>query len=147
MKKTIKRLITAVLTIATMLVFIGCTNGGKQGEIKDEPMRIISATPSVTELIYALGKGDQLVGRSDYCNYPAETNQVPSIGSLSEPSVEKILELQPDIVFASAHFKEDIAKKLEVLGTQIVVIQNAEDFNGSYDTIIKVGEVIHAKAL
>ncbi|HHX61399.1 MAG TPA: ABC transporter substrate-binding protein [Epulopiscium sp.] len=145
MKKTIKRLMTAVLTMAIMLVFVACTNTGKEAKIKEQTMRIISVAPSITELIYALGKGDQLVGRSDYCNYPEQASEVPSIGSLSEPNVEKILELQPDIVFASAHFKEDIAKNLEDLGIQIVVIYNAEDFNGSYDSINRVGELINAK--
>lgn len=145
MKKIIKRLISAVLTMAIMLVFVACTNTAKEVIIKEESMRIISIAPTITELIYALGKGDQLVGKSDYCNYPEATNGVQSIGSLDEPNVEKILELQPDIVFVSAHFKEDIAKKLEDLGIQIVVIYNAEDFNGSYEAINMVGELINAK--
>ena len=145
MKKTIKRLITATLTMAIMLAFVACTNTGKQAEIENESMKIISVAPSITELIYALGKGDQLVGRSDYCNYPEEASVVPSIGSLSEPNVEKILELQPDIVFVSEHMKEDIVKNLEDLGTEIVVISNAEDINGSYDIIKRVGDIINAK--
>lgn len=145
MKKTMKRFITAMLTMAIMLVFVACTHTGEEAIIKEESMRIVSVAPSITELIYALGKGDQLVGRSDYCDYPVEANEVPSVGSLSDPNIEKILELQPDIVFASAHFKEDIAKKLEGLGIKIEVIYNAEDFSGSYDAINRVGEMVNAK--
>ena len=145
MKKTMKRFIIAMLTMAIMLTFAACTNTGEEVMVKDESMKIISVAPSVTELIYALGKGDQLIGRSDYCDYPGEANEVPSVGLLSDPNLEKIVELQPDIVFASEHFKDDIAKRLEDLDIEIVVIYNAEDFSGSYDAINMVGEMIDAK--
>lgn len=144
MKKTLKRLIGLTITMVMVLALVGCRATEKEIIRTEESMRIISLAPSVTELIYALDKGDQLLGRSEYCNYPEEVNDVPSIGSLSDPSVEMILELQPDMVFVSAHLKEDIAKKLEDLGIRIEVIHNAEDFNGSYDVINMVGDLINA---
>lgn len=61
------------------------------------PMRIISLVPSQTEMLFELGYGDQIVGISDYCNYPAETEKITKIGGL-DLNVEKIMSLQPNMV-------------------------------------------------
>ena len=145
MKKTIQRLVVLALMLTTILGFSACSKAENDPYTQAESMRIISLSPSMTEVIYALGKGDALVGRSDFCNFPEQTGQLPSVGSLSDPNIEQILELEPDMVIASAHFKEDLAKKLEDLGTEIIVIHNAEDFKGSYDVIRQMGETINAK--
>lgn len=118
---------------------------GKEVVIEKEPQRIISVAPNITELIYALGKGDKLVGRTDYCDYPTEAKSVQSIGSLTDPNIEKIIELKPDVVVASTHFKDDVAKKLEALGIKIVVLYNANDFSGVYDAINSLGQIINAQ--
>ena len=81
--------------------------------IDKEPKRIITIAPNITEGIYALGKGSSLVGRSDYDDYPTQVLKVPSIGSLLEPNIEKIVELKPDLVIASTLFSKDVIKKLE----------------------------------
>lgn len=118
---------------------------GKEVVIEKEPERIISVAPNITELVYALGKGDKLVGRTDYCNYPTEAKSVQSIGSLTDPNIEKIIELKPDVVIASTHFKDDVAKKLEALGIKIVVLYNANDFNGVYGAINSLGQIVNAQ--
>ncbi|HAN43186.1 MAG TPA: ABC transporter substrate-binding protein, partial [Sphaerochaeta sp.] len=63
----------------------------------EDDLRIVSLAPNVTEIIYALGSGDQLVGRTDYCNYPEEALAITSIGTLWEPNLEAILSLDADI--------------------------------------------------
>lgn len=171
MKKSMKKLITSILAIVIMFTLAACSNSsydnksggeqqaasvtqypytvknskGKEVVIEREPQKIISLAPSITELIYALGKGDKLVGRTDYCDYPEEVKKAPSIGSLTDPNIEKIVELQPDLVVASTHFKEDVAKKLEDLGIKVVVLYNAENFDGAYDTITTFGQIINAQ--
>jgi iron complex transport system substrate-binding protein len=171
MKKSMKKLIVAILTIVMMVTLAACTSNskevssskiqkedsatkypytakdskGKEVVIEKEPKRIISVAPSVTELIYALGKGDELVGRTDYDDYPEQVKNVQSIGSLTDPNVEKIIELKPDVVVASTHFKDDVAKKLEDLGIKVVVLYNAKDFNGAYDSINTLGQIINAQ--
>jgi iron complex transport system substrate-binding protein len=166
-----KKLIVAILTIVMMVTLAACTSNskevssskiqkedsatkypytakdskGKEVVIEKEPKRIISVAPSVTELIYALGKGDELVGRTDYDDYPEQVKNVQSIGSLTDPNVEKIIELKPDVVVASTHFKDDVAKKLEDLGIKVVVLYNAKDFNGAYDSINTLGQIINAQ--
>lgn len=171
MKKSMKKLIVAILTIIMMVTLAACTSNskedsssktqkedsatkypytakdskGKEVVIEKEPKRIISVAPSVTELIYALGKGDELVGRTDYDDYPAQVKNIQSIGSLTDPNVEKIIELKPDVLVASTHFKDDVAKKLEDLGIKVVVLYNAKDFNGAYDSINTLGQIINAQ--
>ncbi|KEI00411.1 ABC transporter substrate-binding protein [Clostridium botulinum] len=113
--------------------------------IDKEPNRIVSIAPNITETVFALGKGDKLVGRTDYCNYPENTKKVTTIGSLTNPNIEKIVELKPDVVIASTHFKKDVLSKLEKLNIKVVVLYGAETFDGVYDTINKAGEVLNAK--
>ncbi|GAB6149878.1 MULTISPECIES: ABC transporter substrate-binding protein [Clostridium] len=114
--------------------------------IDKEPTRIVSIAPNITETIFALGKGNKLVGRTDYCDYPKEVNNITAIGSLTEPNIEKIVELKPDVVIASTHFKKDVLTKLEKMNIKVVVLYGPETFDGVYDTISKVAEVINAKS-
>ena len=112
--------------------------------IESEPKRIITIAPNITEGIYALGKGGNLVGRSDYDDYPTEVSKVASIGSLLKPNIEKIVELKPDVVIASTHFDKDVVKKLEDLNIKVIVLYGEENFEGVYDTMSKLGQVVNA---
>ncbi len=62
------------------------------------PQRIVSLVPAVTEMLFALGAGDRVVGVSDYDTYPPEALERPRVGALINPNLEKIFELQPDLV-------------------------------------------------
>lgn len=110
---------------------------------EEEPETVISLGPNITETIYAVGAGDKLIGRTDYCDYPEQVKDVQSVGSLTDPSVEKIAELNPDVVIASTHFKEDVLKKLEEAGVKVLVLYGEENFDGAYTTIEKVGLVLN----
>jgi iron complex transport system substrate-binding protein len=70
---------------------------------------------------------------------------IASIGSLREPNLEKIVELKPDLVIASTHFKKEVVQKLEELGIKVVVLYGQESFDGVYETIEKVALVLNAK--
>lgn len=76
----------------------GCDPGRiAQGEGKPG-LRIVSTSPSMTELVFALGRGDALVGRSAYCDHPPEAKRVEVIGGFADPSVERIVALAPTLV-------------------------------------------------
>jgi iron complex transport system substrate-binding protein len=62
------------------------------------PKRIVSLAPSTTEILFALGLGDNIVGVTSYCDYPEEAKRKPKIGGMSNPSLETIVALKPDIV-------------------------------------------------
>lgn len=109
--------------------------------ISSPALRVVSAAPSVTETIFALGKGNILVGRTDYCDYPEEVQEIPSIGSLTEPDIEAIAKLVPDIVIASTHFKKESVDKLSALSIPVVVLADQDSFEGVYTTIDKIARL------
>lgn len=118
---------------------------GRSVTIEQAAMRVVSTAPSVTETIFALGKGDILKGRTNYCDYPAEAQSIPSIGSLREPDIEAIAELEPDIVIASTHFTKESLDKLTALSIPVVVLSDQNSFEGAYGTIEKISQLIGAE--
>lgn len=109
--------------------------------LEKKPERIVSVAPSITETIFALEAEDLLVGRTDYCDYPVETADVESIGSLKEPNIEKIVELEADLVIASTHFSEDVYEKLSELDIQVIVLNPNDSFEGVFGVIEALGEI------
>ncbi len=67
-------------------------------EIVSPPKRIVSLAPNMTEILYALGLGESIVGVTTFCDYPEEAKQKPKIGGMSNPSLEAVVSLKPDIV-------------------------------------------------
>lgn len=65
-----------------------------------QPRRIVSTAPSITEMLYALGLGDRVVGVTSFCHYPPEAATKPKIGNYLRPDVEAIVALRPDVVLA-----------------------------------------------
>jgi cobalamin transport system substrate-binding protein len=113
--------------------------------IGKEAVRVVSIAPNITETIFALGKGDILKGRTDYCDYPAEALNIPSIGSLREPDIEAIAELNPDIVIASTHFTKESLDKLTTLSIPVVVFADQDSFEGVYSMIDGIGRLINSQ--
>jgi len=112
---------------------------GVEVVLDKEVGKIISLGPNISETVYALGGGDLLVGRTDYCDYPEDVLNVESVGSLKEPNIEKIITLNPDLVIASTHYNEDVIKKLESVGIKVLVLYSSDDFEGVYDLIRDTG--------
>ena len=86
--------------------------------------RIVSLAPSSTELLFAIGAGDRVVGRTTWCRYPAAALSVPVVGDGLNPNVEAIAARRPDLVvlYASA-LNETAARQLERLGIPAVILR------------------------
>lgn len=110
-----------------------------------EPMKVVSLSPNITEIIYALDRGDRLVGRTAFCDYPQEAQNVTVVGDFIEWNFETILSLEPDVVFASSLNTEENEKKLKELGVQIVFLTQTESFESVYETIGMIGKVLNAE--
>lgn len=124
------------------------TVAGTDGDeivLEAEPKRVISVGPNITELIYSLGEGEKLVGRTEYCDYPNEVLSVDTIGTLYTPDMEKILSLEPDLVIASAFFKEESKTQLEEFGIPVLVLFEETDVTGVYRMIDTMGTALNAK--
>lgn len=115
----------------------------KEVTLEQEPKKIISVAPNITEIIYKLGAEDKLAGRTDYCDYPEEVKSVESIGTLRKPDIEKIIGLEPDLVIASTHFDEENAAKLEDAGIKVIGLYEENDVNGVYTMIETLGKALN----
>jgi iron complex transport system substrate-binding protein len=96
---------------------------GRRVVVPDHPHRVICLMPSVTDTVYALGAGDDVVGISDYTEYPAEALKKPSVGNLITPSIETILSLHPDLVIGVQPMGPmDITDQMERVGIPIFLV-------------------------
>jgi iron complex transport system substrate-binding protein len=95
----------------------------------NNPQRIISLAPSNTEILFALGLGDRIVGVTDYCNYPPEAKTKPSIGGYNTPNIEQVIAMNPDLVLATEIHQVDLIPQLESRGLTVIGIspKNIDD--------------------
>jgi iron complex transport system substrate-binding protein len=86
-------------------------------------MRIVSLTPNVTEILFALGLGDKVVGRSTYCAYPPEAAALPAVGDSMQLNMAAIIRLEPTLVFAVTR-RDDLATRLAGLKLRTVAVRS-----------------------
>lgn len=110
-------------------------------ELAGIPQRIVSMGPNITDMLFALGAGDRVVGRTDYCDTPKEAADIPSVGSIFTPDIEAILALEPDLVIGSLLFSEETQKQMEDLGIKVAVLYDSENMEGVYHIIRTLGEL------
>lgn len=107
--------------------------------------RIVSLSPSGTEIIFALGLGDKLVGRTDFCTFPEEAKKIDSVGGFDGKSfsLENILAFNPDFVYLSNGMHNHLINSLENFGIQVYVsdINSIEDI---FKEIISVSKLLNA---
>lgn len=105
--------------------------------------RIIALSPSVNEIIFALGKGDKVVGNTTYCRYPKESLKIAKVGGYFSPSLEKIVALDPSLVIMQPN-NHKLNTKLISLGikTKLVKIDKLDNIKTS---IMDIGEILDAK--
>ncbi len=105
------------------------------------PQRIVSLVPSITELLFDIGVGDKVAGVTDYCIYPAEAKTKPKIGGTKTPNLQKIRELQPDLILAE---KSENAKKrtLEIAREFPVYVFEVKDFDSAINMIRTAGDLV-----
>lgn len=112
---------------------------GKMITIKAKPMRIVSITPSNTEMLFALGLGDRVVGVTGYCNYPSEAKKKPKIGDM-QISAEAVVALKPDLVLGHAHMNDAAAVQLENLGLTVFTV-NPKTIDQVMSDLVTVGKI------
>ena len=113
---------------------------GRTITFSSTPQRIISIAPANTEILFALGLGDKVVGVTDYCNYPPEAKNVSSVKGFSTPDIERIVALEPDVVFAAPIHEAKVIPQLENLGIKVIVLA-PKTIAETYDAIVLVGNV------
>ncbi len=115
---------------------------GRAVVIDRMPQRIVSFGPSVTEILFALGLEEKVVGVGDYSDYPEAAKLKAKIGNAFNPSLEKIVELEPDLVLTVK--QEQLNMELDALGIRFMVL-DPEDIDGIFKDIELVGEITGTK--
>jgi iron complex transport system substrate-binding protein len=110
--------------------------------IPQEPQRIISIAPSNTEILFALGLEDKIVGITNYCNFPEGTKNIEKIGETFPLNLEKIVSLKPDLILAYAGQLNEIPR-LRELGLKVIVIEplNLQETLKSIQMVATVGGI------
>ena len=147
-------LFCSVILLIASLIPTGCASPAAPGNITDDlgrnvhieaiPDRIVSLAPSNTEILFALGLGDKVVGVTDYCNYPDEAKKKPSIGGFSTVNIEAVVALEPDLLLATERHSKTVIPALENLGYTIVAL-SPKTLDGVIESIALVGEITGAQ--
>lgn len=152
-----------VLLFALVFVCVqGCTNtrnsnsattaarrtviddSGRSVSLAPEIVRVVSLAPNLTEIVFAIGAGNRLVGRTSYCDFPPEAKAVAEVGDTLHPSLERIVALKPQLVLVST------ASQLEVFTKQLqehdiaVFVTDPHDLEGVFRSIQQIGEIVGA---
>jgi iron complex transport system substrate-binding protein len=152
MKKITQFLI--IITILAMLL-AGCapaasatqaitlTDGlGRTVTLDNPAEHIVSLAPSATEILFAIGAGEQVVGRDSFSNYPESVKDLEDVGgSMGDYSMEKIASLNPDLVVATEINTPEQVKALEDLGLTVYYIKNPVQLDGLYPILETVGQL------
>ncbi|WP_107924083.1 ABC transporter substrate-binding protein [Lysinibacillus parviboronicapiens] len=166
MKKLFNFQWLSILMLALVLVGCGTTDEAKNGETSQKqksteatgykvtddrgvevtfdavPKTVVSLQPSNTEILFALGVGDKIVGATDYDTYPAEAQNIERVSDSMTFNSERILALKPDVVIAYTTGKDDALKGLEDAGVKVFVIQSAASFKDVYGDIEQIATVM-----
>jgi iron complex transport system substrate-binding protein len=112
---------------------------GREVRLAAPPARIVSLVPSATEIIFALGADDRLVGRTDFCDYPAAVSAKPSVGGMVNPDLETLVALRPDLVIVTDEGnREETVRQLARLGIPTYLV-HASRIAQTVDLIRRIG--------
>ena len=116
---------------------------GRSVTVPDHPHRIVCLAPSITDSVFSLGAGDDVVAISDYVKYPPEALHKPSVGSISNPSIETILSLHPDLVLGMPQSTQrSVLDQIQSLGIPVYLV-DPHGIAGILQSIISLGEAVN----
>ncbi|WP_367360750.1 ABC transporter substrate-binding protein [Syntrophus sp. (in: bacteria)] len=114
---------------------------GRRVFVPDAPRRIVSLAPDISEILFALGLEKEIVGVSQFSDYPDAAKGKPKVGSYVSLSLERILSLSPDLVIGTTNGnRREAVNRLEQAGLNVYVV-NPERFSDIYRTIINLGRI------
>lgn len=144
------------LSLLLIILFASCGAPQQQASVTDtvvddygrtvaipaHPQRVVSLSPAVTEIMYALGAQKLLVGRTDFCEFPPEVATIPSIGGISNLSIESILAMKPDLVISGSMVSRKATDQLDQMGVPMVCVIEKPRFQALYDNISAIGRLV-----
>ena len=120
---------------------------GNEVVLEGPAQTVISISPSLTEILYAVGAGDRLIGRDSNSMYPDEVLAVPDLGGMWDGiPVEDFLALEPDLILAGEIYSAEAIAELRELGLNVYWQENPDDFEGLYDNIRDISVLVGTEA-
>lgn len=107
----------------------------------DGGLRIVSISPSVTEMLFALDMGDSIVGVADSCDYPPEAKTIERVGGFGKPSMEKLMALSPDLVIGTGVERAAATATFRRMGTQVLWIRT-DSISELFDALRQIGQAV-----
>ena len=130
--------LTIILVIAVVLVVLSWPNTSQMDQV--EGQRIVSLSPAITEILFELGLGEQIVGAAEYSDYPAAAEQIARVGGYGEPNIELILRSRPGLVITQRIGPERIKLLQNKIGPVCPVLVR------KLDTLAEIRESVRAIA-
>lgn len=131
--------IAVFVAVAVVIVFISGERthpGNSNNNINN--LTIVSVAPSVTEMLFALGMQDCIIGVTDHCNYPPEAENIECIGGFGKPNIEKLLALRPDLVIATDFERNDVPEMLRKSGIRVLELRMSS-FHQMFEALRQIG--------
>jgi ABC-type Fe3+-hydroxamate transport system substrate-binding protein len=119
---------------------------GRDVSVSRAVERVISLAPSVTEMVYAVGSGEKLVGVTTYCNFPDATKSIEKVGDTQTPDIERIIALRPDVILVSTDSQlQSFMQTLDERGIAVYVIQS-NDVEDVFSDMVRLGTLLGTEA-
>lgn len=132
--------IAVALPVIAMGLLVLLSNWNSSPEpSRQGSLRIVSLSPSVTEMLFALDLGDSIIGATNHCDYPAEAKEIPRVGGLGTPNVEKLLAMSSDLVIATNFKDNEVPEILRDAGIGVLELK-INSFQEMFDAFETVGE-------
>lgn len=110
-------------------------------KVKQKPQTVVSISPGITEILFDLGVGNKIIGRTIFCNFPKEALQIEAIGGISDANFERIIALRPQIVITSSMVRKDLVENIEKAGISIICLPERSNIEGVLGTIKILGKI------
>lgn len=140
--KPVKIKIYAIVTCLLIVAITGSFSANRAFGSPSDNLGIISLSPVITEGLYLLGMGDNIIGVTIYCQRPSQAKDKQKVGSVVDVNVEKIVNLKPDIVFAMSHTNTKDIKKLRDTGINVITFDIPKTFERLCEIFLALGKTI-----
>ena len=155
MKKTIR--LFAAMMLGIMLLITACHSPKttqpqetfftwedsyhRHVELTEAPKRIVSISPAITEVMFLVGAQDKLVGISDFCKYPPETEKITKVGGMHDINFEVLLSLHPDVVLIGSMISQQDVDAIEKMGIPVICIVEESSLEGMAEMMEVIGRI------